>query len=114
MAFVAGVRARIRVGLGSDAGPDSGRSRFRRCDHGMAVSAGVRAEADSAQAAVRAVAGGIEHAVGEMQVLVVVVDAHQLDAVADADAIEELGRAPDGARPPYGVAYQVRKRWWHR
>jgi hypothetical protein len=41
-----------------------------------------------------------------------VVDAHQLDPVADADAIEELGRAPDGARLAYGVAYQVRERWW--
>ncbi|SPL88852.1 unnamed protein product [[Actinomadura] parvosata subsp. kistnae] len=39
-------------------------------------------------------------------------DASQLGPVADADALQELRRAPQVAGLVYEVAFQVRARWW--
>ncbi|MGI5286521.1 hypothetical protein ACQEVF_24725 [Nonomuraea polychroma] len=98
---MASVRARIQAALGRHAV-------ITGWSYGVLPTAG----ADGAQAAVGAVASGIGDA-GNVRVLVVV-DADQLDPVADADALEELRRAPDGARLAYEVAYQVRERQWRR
>ncbi|MEQ4720451.1 hypothetical protein [Nonomuraea sp. B19D2] len=80
---MAGLPVRIQAGLGRDA-----------VITGWSYRLIVLAEADSVQAAVRAVAGGIGDP-GNLRMLVMV-DADQLDPVADADALEQLRHAPEG------------------
>jgi Na+-transporting NADH:ubiquinone oxidoreductase subunit NqrF len=101
MAYMASLRARIQAGLGCEA-----------VITGWSYRLLPEAADGTAQVTVRAAAGGIGDA-GNMRVLMVV-DARHLDPVADADALNELRRAPEGARLACEVAYQVRERWWRR